>query len=500
MKLAVTGDIGIDGDIQFDSGTTTDSLYVGGYASTTGGIWTQGTLHVGSTVTLDGTVTSTATVDASQFCISGANCITAWSSGGYAEFTSVGDNQQSVSTTPFLFTNGLYASTTVILASTTIASGTTTDSFYVGGYASTTGGIWTQGTLHVGGNLTIDGTSNFVGAVTVPADSISDDELDEAATFEWTALHTFTDARISVLNASSTLLESATTADSLYVGGYASTTGGIWTQGTLHVGSTVTLDGTVTSTATVDASQFCIGGADCITSWTSGSGYAEFTSVGDNQQSVSTTPFLFTNGLYASTTVILASTTIASGTTTDSFYVGGYASSTGGLYTQGDLHVGDDFTVDGSGTTTETFYVAGGLWVATSSPFAGTKLAVTGDMVTDGSATTTNHFEADGIFYVKDSQVGIGTAAPGAELEISASLPNFFMTHTTDTSYGQILFRENTTNKAVIQVIGSNFATASRRDVLEIGTLSTNRMDFKPNDSTAMSIINVRAMPWISLA
>ena len=37
----------------FDAVTTTDSLYVGGYASTTGGIWTQGTLHVGGAFTID---------------------------------------------------------------------------------------------------------------------------------------------------------------------------------------------------------------------------------------------------------------------------------------------------------------------------------------------------------------------------------------------------------------------------------------------------------------
>jgi hypothetical protein len=382
----------------------------GGYASSTTGLWTQGTLHVGSTVTLDGTVTSTATVDASQFCISGANCITAWPGGTpYNEFYQSGDNQRNVSTTPFLFAEGLYASTTVLLANATI-----TDTLAIGGYTSSTGGIWTQGALHTGGALTVDGTSNFVGAVTVPADSISDDELDEAATFEWTALHTFTDARPAVLNASTTLIGSGTTTDSFYIGGLASSTVGIWTQGTLHVGSTITFDGTVTSTATVDASQFCIGGADCITSWPGGSSpYTEFESVGDNQEPVSTTPFLFDNGLYASTTVLFEFATI-----TDSFYVGGYASTTGGIWTQGDLHVGDDLTLDGSGTTTETFYVAGGLWVATSSPFAGTKLAVTGDTVIDGSATSTNHFAADGTFYVKDGLVGIGDESPDFDFHV----------------------------------------------------------------------------------
>ena len=52
-------------------------------------------------------------------------------------------------------------------------------------------------------------------AITVPADSISDDEINEGDTFEWTALHTWTDARPAVLNATTSLIDTLTVGTSL---------------------------------------------------------------------------------------------------------------------------------------------------------------------------------------------------------------------------------------------------------------------------------------------
>lgn len=66
-----------------------------------------------------------------------------------------------------------------------------------------------------------------------------------------------------------------------------------------------------------DFSTYDTGGAG-------GSGYAEFTSVGDNQQNVSTTPFLFANGLMASSSPILfEAATSTELTVTNSLFVGG---------------------------------------------------------------------------------------------------------------------------------------------------------------------------------
>ena len=47
----------IDGGLWADSATTTDSLAIGGYASSTGNLNTQGNLHVGGTASVDGAFT-----------------------------------------------------------------------------------------------------------------------------------------------------------------------------------------------------------------------------------------------------------------------------------------------------------------------------------------------------------------------------------------------------------------------------------------------------------
>ena len=42
--------------------------------------------------------------------------------------------------------------------------------------------------------------------------------------------------------------------------------------------------------------------------------------------------------------------------TTDTLSIGGYASSTGGFYTQGDIYAGDDLEIEGNATTTGYVY------------------------------------------------------------------------------------------------------------------------------------------------
>ena len=91
--LYVQDDVEIDGSLWFDSATTTDSLYIGSYASSTSALNTQGTLHVGANATVDGYIT-------------------------------------------------------------------------LGNYASSTSALNTQGTLHVGGNATVDGEITSVGSTT----------------------------------------------------------------------------------------------------------------------------------------------------------------------------------------------------------------------------------------------------------------------------------------------------------------------------------------------
>lgn len=58
--LYAQGDAEIDGGLWVNSATTTDSLAIGGYASSTGNLNTQSNLHVGGAVTIDGITTSTS--------------------------------------------------------------------------------------------------------------------------------------------------------------------------------------------------------------------------------------------------------------------------------------------------------------------------------------------------------------------------------------------------------------------------------------------------------
>ncbi|MFA5029871.1 MAG: hypothetical protein WC518_04045, partial [Patescibacteria group bacterium] len=64
--LYVADDVEIDGSLWVQSATTTDSLYVGGYASTTGGLYSQGNLHIGGTASFDGLVSGAGLTLAQQ--------------------------------------------------------------------------------------------------------------------------------------------------------------------------------------------------------------------------------------------------------------------------------------------------------------------------------------------------------------------------------------------------------------------------------------------------
>ena len=55
-----------------------------------------------------------------------------------------------------------------------------------------------------------------------------------------------------------------------------------------------------------------------------------------------------TSGLNATTTLDLDTFNVVSASTTDSLYIGGYASSTVGFNTSGSMHIGTDLTVEGT--------------------------------------------------------------------------------------------------------------------------------------------------------
>ena len=52
----INGDVTVTGGGQFNSVSTTDTLFIGSYASSTTGFFTQGDLHIGGNATIDGTL------------------------------------------------------------------------------------------------------------------------------------------------------------------------------------------------------------------------------------------------------------------------------------------------------------------------------------------------------------------------------------------------------------------------------------------------------------
>lgn len=95
-----------------------------------------------------------------------------------------------------------------------------------------------------------------------------------------------------------------------------------------------------------------------------------------------------------------------SGTTTDSLYVAGYASSTGGFYSQGTIEIGGDGLVRGKATTTTAFAVGAG--TIDSLDMAGGDLYVQDDVEIDGFASTTSALNTQGTLHVGGSATTSG--------------------------------------------------------------------------------------------
>ncbi len=287
--------------ITADNVTTTDSLFVGGYASSTGGLFTQGDLHIGGNATFDGSLTA------------------------------IGTN-----------ITGIPAAN--ILAGTFGTGSYTFDTnLDIGGYASSTTALNTQGDLHVGGNSIVEGTATTTGIHVFGAGGAGDSQIDfiDNGVVAFTlgndddvnlfkiAQDTFgTNDLFTLDNAGN-----ATTTRNIGVGGYASTTGGLFTQGDLHVGGNSTFDGSLTAVGT----NITVIPAANILAGTFGTGSYTFDT---------------------------------------NLTIGGFASSTTALNTQGSLHVGGVSTFDGNLTslgfgqfnnvsTTDSLFVGGKVGIGT---------------------------------------------------------------------------------------------------------------------------------------
>jgi len=89
--------------------------------------------------------------------------------------------------------------------------------------------------------------------------------------------------------------------------------------------------------------------------------------------------------------------------------------------------------------------------------------------------------------------VGIGTTSPGALLALqstSGAGATLNVNHPGTADWSGIYFQENGASKAYVQHFGSTRTDAARQNNLELGTLGTNAIQFRPNDAAAMTIVN----------
>ncbi|MDO8669779.1 MAG: hypothetical protein Q7K65_05865 [Candidatus Buchananbacteria bacterium] len=249
-----------------------------------------------------------------------------------------------------------------------------------GGYASTTLGLFTQSSGHYGGSLSVDGNATSSGWLNIGT-------TDVISTFG------------STIGAGDLYVgRNATTSGNLTVLGWASTTLGLFTQGSGHYGGNLTIDGSATTTnfyttgLGVNSEYFTdltglgltiSGGALTVTGGQSGAWYAfDATALSPtstrgilvNTASSTITNLVVntattSNWLNIGTTDVISTfgSTIGAGdlyvgrnaTTSGNLTVGGWASSTSGLFTKGNGHYGGTLSVDGTFTMATPFTLGG---------------------------------------------------------------------------------------------------------------------------------------------
>ncbi len=361
--------------------------------------------------------------------------------------------RKRLTSAPYAFTadmvDGLHATSTATAnqllaldasAGMSLNSVTTTGTLYVGGYASSTTGLYTQGNIYSGGSAT---TSDRFYAGTQLS----------VATSTPTPGYALTVLGNSYLSGNLYNQGSATTTGTLYVGGYASTTGGLFTQGNIITGGRIGVN-KANPTAQIDIATSDIpvlrgystygGGALYIESTViavegyntgaggsgiygfntntnggravygetagvvGGGGYAGYF-VGDTyiDGNATTTRRLMVGSFTGLTNLGYATGDLS---VSNNAYISGFASTTGGLFTQGDGHIGGNFTIDGNATTTGRTVLG-----STNPTNDFGKLWVGGDTYLAGEATSTGNFT------------------------VSQSTPEFKLRTTGDSNYARLL-------------------------------------------------------------
>ncbi|HUW21041.1 MAG TPA: hypothetical protein VMW41_00040, partial [Candidatus Bathyarchaeia archaeon] len=119
---------------------------------------------------------------------------------------------------------------------------------------------------------------------------------------------------------------------------------------------------------------------------------------------------------------------------------------------------------------------------STNVPLTLTNTAAGDSLLVNDEAADTSPFVID-----QFGNVGVGTTAPGAKVEIAQSTtPELRLNWSTNTSYGLLRFVEGATEIGTFQAIGTNFATADRRNDFEFNA-ATGDISFWPGNAQSVT-------------
>jgi hypothetical protein len=90
----------------------------------------------------------------------------------------------------------------------------------------------------------------------------------------------------------------------------------------------------------------------------------------------------------------------------------------------------------------------------------------------------------------QSGSVGIGTTSPIGLLTLSSSQPDLTVIYTTDSNYGRLIFKENSTEKGAFQYVGSAFSETGRRNALELYNVASGPIVMYTAGTERMRISN----------
>ncbi|KKK94009.1 hypothetical protein LCGC14_2687150, partial [marine sediment metagenome] len=317
----------------------------------------------------------TTSPDTQLAVVSSANTVVPASFSGFS-------NDQSAN----LFELGKYATATPLLTIDSSGNLNTT------GYASSTTGLFTQGNIHAGGNLTIDGNATSTG-------SFSAGQLNIAGNIYFPTTDGLS-AQVLTSDGSGNLSWANTVASANWVTDFdqttlrPSTTRGIFVRASSTIDANFRVDGSATTTGSfyVGTNNLVVLEGGNVGIGSASPGY-KLDIVGNTYitgNATTTGSFNIDNDLTVDGTALFASTALSIDSS-GNLNTTGYASSTTGLFTQGNMHTGGNLTIDGNATITGSLYT-GQLAVGTPGNefyFPAARAGISKILKSDGSGNLT---------------------------------------------------------------------------------------------------------------